>query len=599
MWPFRSECELRAQTKLTRRAELLSVASAYSSDSAKFLKATASEIVENIRKGEWTASQVVNAFISRSVEAQDKTNCITEVLFKEAREQAQLLDEEFMSTKQLVGPLHGVPVSIKDQFHIAGFDASIGRSDYLDKPSTTDGDIVATLKAAGAIPIVKTNVPQTLLSFECSNPVFGRTINPYGPRYTSGGSSGGESALLAMDGSVLGVGSDIGGSLRCPATFCGIYSLKPGPSRISYYGATSPAPGFDGIVSVAGPMARSLSSLATWTGARPILDQSTTSKYSVEQLSVLPDAALPSLRFHFANPRSRRNCALVITSARRCIAKFLCHLTYTSDHYVKASPAVKRAVLETVAAVRANGHECVEINIPTPADAFKSFVAISSADGYRTLLENGAGSDPLDRSLISIANGPNWPRFIRYFVSWVVGFFFGDKQLSGTLGTFGTKSVKEYWEWTKRRDEYNVTFYQEVWDEYELDGIIAPVLAMPQIPNGTFAALFSLSAGTTVYNLVNSPAGCVPVTHIDPLKDALTEEWTKSGTKSLAEKLMYEGKKPFYDPVAMKGMPVGVQVVGRKWEEEKVLAMMRVVDDALGPRGFGPGSWDAKVQTRI
>ena len=76
-----------------------------------------------------------------------------------------------------------------------------------------------------------------MFAFECSNPVFGRTTNPYNAAYTSGGSSGGEGALLGMDGAAVGIGSDIGGSLRIPAHYCGIYSLKPSPVRLSFYGA--------------------------------------------------------------------------------------------------------------------------------------------------------------------------------------------------------------------------------------------------------------------------------------------------------------------------------------------------------------------------
>jgi Asp-tRNA(Asn)/Glu-tRNA(Gln) amidotransferase A subunit family amidase len=91
--------------------------------------------------------------------------------------------------------------------------------------------------AAGAIPFVKTNIPQTMLAFECSNPLWGRTTNPFSSAHTCGGSSGGEAALLALSGSGLGFGSDIGGSLRIPAGFCGIYALKPGHGRISTGGA--------------------------------------------------------------------------------------------------------------------------------------------------------------------------------------------------------------------------------------------------------------------------------------------------------------------------------------------------------------------------
>ena len=103
--------------------------------------------------------------------------------------------------------------------------------------TSSKSQLVKQFQAAGAVIIAKTNVPQTMLSFECSNPLFGRTSNPYSDKHTSGGSSGGEAALLAMSGSALGVGSDIGGSLRIPASYCGIYSLKPGPGRLSKAGA--------------------------------------------------------------------------------------------------------------------------------------------------------------------------------------------------------------------------------------------------------------------------------------------------------------------------------------------------------------------------
>jgi len=146
-------------------------------------------------------------------------------------------------------------------------------------------------------------------------------------------------------------------------------------------------------------------------------------------------------------------------------------------------------------------------------------------------------------------------------------------------------------QWIDRRDKYDTKFYEEIWNKHKLDGIIAPVQALPQVSTGLFTTLFSLAAATTLYNIVNSPSGCIPVTTVDGVKDKITEEWSKASSPSLVEKVLYRGRKPIYDPVAMQGMPVGIQVVGRKWEDEKVLAMMRVVDSALGKdRGFGPGS---------
>jgi hypothetical protein len=105
-----------------------------------------------------------------------------------------------------------------------------------------------------------------------------------------------------------------------------------------------------------------------------------------------------------------------------------------------------------------------------------------------------------------------------------------------------------------------------------------------------------LACATILYNIIDSPAGCIPVTRVDPKKDQVTEEWsTGPGLGStLIEKELYRGKKPVYDPEAMKGIPVGVQVVGKKWEDEKVISMMHIVDKALGSRGFGPRAWTHK-----
>lgn len=181
------------------------------------------------------------------------------VLFEQALVEAEELDAEFASTKSLRGPLHGIPVSFKDQctcfgpasklkflltpdsVEIPGYDASMGFTRFANKPCSSSAHLVSQFRERGAIIIAKTNVPQTMLSFECSNPIFGRTTNPwsFNAAHTCGGSSGGEAALLAQNGSALGVGSDIGGSLRIPTAYCGIFSLKPGWGRLSKIGARS------------------------------------------------------------------------------------------------------------------------------------------------------------------------------------------------------------------------------------------------------------------------------------------------------------------------------------------------------------------------
>ncbi|KAJ7090201.1 amidase [Mycena belliarum] len=571
MWPFSSSpYKALSEGKQRRRAEAVSTAPRFTpNEHGPFLKATASEIVERIRRGEWTSLQVVSAYIARTALAQETTNCVTEALFADALQQARDLDAEFVSSKTLRGPLHGVPVSFKDQYDIMGVDSTMGFSALVQKPAENDADVVALLKSAGAIPIVKTNVPQTMFSFECSNPVFGRTTNPYNQGYTSGGSSGGEAALLAMDGAALGVGSDVGGSLRIPSAYCGIYALKPSPLRVAYGGAGVVVPGFDAITSVGGPMGR-----------------------SVEDLVIF-------CRITFGVQGRDPAVAPVLYREPKLPVKL--RFGYYTDYYIKASPANHRAILETVAALRNSGHECIEFEVPDPTEPFDIFVGLTSADGYKTLLSN-IESDPLVKCFCIFAYALSLSFRIKDSSLFVVAHGTGlplptdtiqDAKFAASLRATGVKPVREYWGWLARRDRYIAKFYDQVWNKLGLDGIIAPVQALPQVSNGNFTTLFSLATATILYNVVNSPVGCIPVTRIDPAKDGLTEEWTRAPSPSLVESALYHGKNPVYDPIAMRGMPIGIQLVGRKWEDEKVLAMMRVVDDALGKdRGFGPANWD-------
>ncbi|KZV71564.1 amidase signature enzyme [Peniophora sp. CONT] len=559
MWPFSSR-NPAVEAKLAARDTVLSTAHDFSeAEHQSFLNATATEIVRRIEKGEWTASTVLEAYIARAAQAQEQTLCLTEVFFEQARADAKQLDEEFERTKKLRGPLHGVPLSLKDMFQVTGVDNSIGFTTWINKPAEDDALIVKILKGAGAVPFVKTNIPQTLLAFECSNPLWGRALNPWNAAYTPGGSSGGEAALLAMDGSALGIGTDIGGSLRIPAHYCGIYSLKPGFGRSSTDGTIGPDPGFEAIRAVNGPMGRSVEDLTIV--ARLLFGQRDSNYYPAPV--PFRDIKLPKkVRFGF----------------------------YTSDDFIKASPVCKRAVLETVEALRLEGHECVEFKLPKPGyRALSLFTAITSADGYEGLLRH-LGPDPKESAMFLITLGPKLPGFIRSFAAWAISFY--DPIFAHLLTQSRHKTVLELKDYVTQKLEYERDYRRLAWAENKFDAIIAPVQAIPAVPHHGCDNLSPLAASTAQFNIVDSPVGIVPVTRVDPAKDVVTDEWfigDDRGSK-IWEGALY-GKNAVYDPVKMEGLPVGVQIVGPPWGEEAVLAIMDVVDKALGPRGFGPGSW--------
>ncbi|KAG2354858.1 amidase signature enzyme [Suillus spraguei] len=521
-------------------------------------QAAASEIVQRIAKGEWTSSEVLEAYIARSAIAQAKVN----FLYEDARKQAKELDAEFASTKTLRGPFHGVPVSVKDNYQIEGYDATIGFTAWANNPGKKDACVVAQLRPAGAIIFVKTNVPQTMLAFECSNPLWGRTTNPWNNKYTCGGSSGREGALLAMDGSALGIGSDIGGSLRIPASYCGVYSLKPTAERVSFIGTQAVRPGFEVIRSSHGSLARTVNCSAKLSLAK---------KDSSHQNVPMPYHAveLPSkLRFGY----------------------------YLSDGMMESSPACKRAVLETVSALRKQGHQCIEFTSPLNASAMEVFLGLASSDGYKKMLSH-LDSDPMaSLNLFLVTLGPRLPSFVRKLACWIAKMFLGDSLFPRFFSLAREKSVLEFTDFTDQRNKVAAAWYEQisVWDKYGFDGIIAPVQSLPVIPHGGATYLSVLAAATITYNVIDSPVGTIPVTRVNPDTDNLSTDFVvgASGRSKMFETHMYLGKNPVYDPKAMEGIPVGVQLVGKKWEDENVLAMMHVVDAALGPRGFGLGSWE-------
>ncbi|KAG8945601.1 hypothetical protein FRC04_000648 [Tulasnella sp. 424] len=532
--------------------------------------ATATEIVQNIQAGKpgWTAEKVVLAFAIRAAEAQEKINCLTEIMFAQALEEARALDAEFAQTKRIRGPLHGLPISLKDCYKVKGYDATIGFTQWVDKPSDVDAEIVNHIRAAGGIPFVKTNVPQTMLSFECSNPLWGRTLNPYSPNHTCGGSSGGEAALAACDGAALGFGSDIGGSLRIPPGFSGVYALKPSQNRVARSGTVGCVPGFEALIAANGPIARSV-----------------------------PDIELAS-RVLFGKSDALNETLPPVPYRDVTIPKKLKFGYYKTDQLIKVSPACQRAVQETVDALREQGHECVEFVIPNNLEAARVFVALTSADGYKTLTSH-IGPDPRDRTLFLVTLGSKIPSFIRSLACWAARTFKGDYSWAALFSNSHPRTVSEFWAETKAKNEYIKFFHENVWGKHDFDGIICPVNALPTVPHGGSALLSPLAFATSLYNVVDHPVGIVPVTRVDKTKDAISEEWNDPATggpkgSPIIHATMYEGPKAAYDPVAMDGIPVGVQVVGKPWEDEKVVEMMKVVDGALGKRGFGPGAWAEK-----
>lgn len=221
----------------------------------------ASDLIKLMASGALKSVDVVTAFCKRAAIAQQCVSCLTEIMFDEALAKARECDDYLAKHGKPMGPLHGLPISLKDSFNVKGVQATIGYTSFISRPpAAANSVVVEILGQAGAVFHVKTNLPVTMMTADSHNNIFGRTLNPHKLSLTAGGSTGGEAALIAMKGSVLGVATDIAGSNRIPPLCCGASSIKPTAGRVPFAGGVPPgrlgSPG--AILPVIGPCGRSV-----------------------------------------------------------------------------------------------------------------------------------------------------------------------------------------------------------------------------------------------------------------------------------------------------------------------------------------------------
>jgi amidase len=218
---------------------------------------SASELAQRIARRQLSSVEVVDAHLARIDEVNPALNALVRVLADEARAGAALADKK-LAAGEAVGPLHGVPFTVKENIDMAGLPTTWGVPALAQAVVPADAPVVERMRAAGAIPIGRTNLPDMALRVHTHSSLHGLTRNPWHPGRTAGGSSGGEAAALASGMSPIGLGNDIGGSLRNPANACGIASIRPSAGRVPDAGYV---PAEDRLLAVQlmnvqGPMAR-------------------------------------------------------------------------------------------------------------------------------------------------------------------------------------------------------------------------------------------------------------------------------------------------------------------------------------------------------
>lgn len=228
---------------------------------ASLHRMTAAELAAGLKRKAFSATELCDASIARIEALDEKINAVVVRDFERARTEARMADDAIAKDK--AGALAGIPMTVKESFDLRGHPTTWGFEAHRDHRAREDAFPVQRAKAAGAVVLGKTNVPPALADWQSGNPLYGRTNNPHDLARSAGGSSGGSAAAIAMGFSALELGSDIGGSVRVPAAFCGVYGHKTSYRIISMMGH---APGgavlANEMLGVAGPIARSAADLA-------------------------------------------------------------------------------------------------------------------------------------------------------------------------------------------------------------------------------------------------------------------------------------------------------------------------------------------------
>src|SRR5689334_23715303 len=222
----------------------------------------ATELAESIRSGQASSQEVVEAHLRRIAAVNPAINAIPVVLAEQAREAAKAADRAIAAGGDLP-PLHGVPITVKLNIDLVGTPTTQGLKALADAYPSRDAPVVARMKAAGAIPIGRANMPNAAIRWHCESELYGSTINPWDASRTAGASSAGVAAAIATGMSPLGLGNDGLGSLRHPAQCCGVTALKPTLGRIPHAETTIPEPAAVGVqlAAVQGPLARRVADL--------------------------------------------------------------------------------------------------------------------------------------------------------------------------------------------------------------------------------------------------------------------------------------------------------------------------------------------------
>lgn len=479
---------------------------------------SASRIVLQIAKGTWSSVDVFKAFAKRATIAHQLTNCALELFVDEGLERAKSLDEYYAKNGKTVGPLHGLPISLKEQMNYKGKITHGGYVSQIGNIPEKHAPSAEILERLGAVFYVRTNQPQTLMHLCGNNNFIGWSKCPFNVSLTAGGSSSGEGAITAFGGSSIGIGSDIGGSVRGPAAFSGSVGLRPTTHRFSKSGGVSSAGGQESVPPVQGPLARSIDDIEMLMDVYINQGQ----PWNID-CTTLP---IPWRKVEKPKPEE-------LTVA----------IAY-DDGIVSPTPPIVRGLKHVAEKLKAAGVKVVEHKPIRTQFAYDLVNKMYSADGnYK------------QRQLLSASGEP-----LTKLTKWSLNYGDGSRE-------FG---VAENRQMSIDRDLLKQQ-YTDYLNENKIDMLISPAFGNVA-PKPETAYLWSY---TTLFNLIDFPTLAFQT---GLFQDPKLDKWDpKPAPRSDLESLEHD----LYDPEQFKNAPIALQLTGRRYFDEEVLAAGKTIVDIL------------------
>ncbi|TID18855.1 hypothetical protein E6O75_ATG05976 [Venturia nashicola] len=476
-------------------------------------------LAEAIATKRYTAVAVATAFGKRSIICHQLACCLTQWFMDSAIEQAKVLDEYLEKNGKPIGPLHGVPISIKEHMPMAGSFSSQGSFGSTVKDEK-DSHLIGILRELGAVFYCKTNQPQTIMHLE-SDSHFGRVLNPFNIHLSAGGSTGGEAALIAMYGSPMGVGTDIGGSIRGPSAFCGIYGYKPTSYTLPMRGLLHQAfPAELNVLCSVGPMCRSLRDTDLFT------------KLVLSKKPYLSDPRLIPIPWTGLQTSAPKKLRVGIIS---------------NDSFIEPQPPVKRAISWAREALSDPKHASfLEIK------DFKPYGAKEAWSKIRRMYWPEGGQ--ATKAVITASGEPVLP-----LSEWI----WKDAEPHGMLDAIAISDQRF------ERDDFRCRF-ADSWTEQEVDVVIGPAFVGPACHHDS--ALYWTY--TSLYNLVDYPGVVFPT----PIVTFAKEEYA-TGYETLSEECGHV--KKFWQEGGFEGAPVDLQINARKYHDNDLFGALAVLREVL------------------